>query len=155
MIITFHGTFAHENEISGTHDQGLITGSAFASVFRFDDSYMATANCSANAYYADTADRYISGSYNLKVHVGRRDNVKPPKESSNMFRGNVYDSIFDGIGQGTSETDLAAKSNGGGSCALYLIMEIEGEERHIPLYHVHQHSIWEGVPNNQWEDSAP
>ncbi len=52
MIITFHSTFAHVNEIVGTHDQGLVTGSAWASVYRFDDSYIASANCDVSAYFA-------------------------------------------------------------------------------------------------------
>ncbi len=105
--------------------------------------------------FCPAADKFIRGGYDLKVQVGKPGLIKDPVEKSNDYQGNIYEWIFDAIGQKITKTGLGAKSNGGGDGAVFLIMEIEGEERHIPLYHVHQNSVWEGVPHNKWEDSAP
>ncbi len=156
LITYFDGSHAHQDEVAGTHIEDLVTGTAQCSIFPFDDLFLCTSSCSAEASYGPSEDRFLSGSYGIKVRVANHEGVKPWKEKYSYFRHHLYEVVFDGIGQPITPTGLAGLSEGGGAGCIYLIMEIDEQTRYIPLRHEHRlPNSRQNIPGNEWNDRAP
>ncbi len=161
LSVIFQGTNAHEGEVPGYHDQGLITGHSHATIYHHTPvigSYTATATCSVWASEDPHPKKFVKGFYEISAHARNTLGpvVKEAKTKADYFSGNLFDYVNDQEEQDLTFTGLVANAKGGGSATLYLEEVLEGKRRSTPLYHVHKNTLpsW-NIPDNVWEAIAP
>ncbi len=158
LVTLFSGTFAHENELAGTHDYVLVSGFADAMKYRNKDLgvYTASASCNVEANQSPHKNIFLRVYYNIVVQVANAVQAKPEVRKKGTIQGDLYEWVADDIDQDNTCKGLFAEAEGKGGASEYMRVTVQGVTRFVTLRHIHHFSLsqWEDYRPNVWRDST-